>query len=104
VPASFILSQEIETESMLLMPRNSNSWDQYLVQTYSVRLSSILKKERTQFEDDPHDKLKPKLISQLETLNNFLNFPGKHPRRYLFPSCITRLREMISKSLSEELH
>ena len=104
MPASFILLQEIETESMLLMPRNSNSWDQYLLQTYSARLSSILKKERTQFEDDPHDKLKPKILSQLEILNNSLNSPGKYPRRYLFPSCITRLREMISKSLSEELY
>ena len=104
MPASFILSQEIETESMPLMPSNSNSWDQYLLQTYKVRLSFILKKERTLFEDDTQGKLKPKLLSQLEILDKFLNSPCKYPRRHLFPSCVTRLREMINKSSSEKLH
>ena len=104
VPASFILSQEIESESMPLMPRNSNSWDDHLLQVYRARLLSILGKEKLQFEkDESHVVLKPKLLRHLEILNKFLNSPSEQPRRYPFPNCIIKLRKAICDTVSEKL-
>jgi len=106
VPASFILSQEIDSESMPLGSGNPNSWDEYLLQVCNARLSSVLEKEKTQFEDifEPCDKLRPKILSHLETLTKFLSSPSVYPSRYPFPKCIIELRKMISKAISEELY
>ena len=90
---------------MPLMPRNSNSWDDYLLQAYSARLSSVLRKEKLQFEkDEPHDMLKPKLLSHLEILNKFLNSPSEHPRRHTFPNCIIKLRKVISDTIRKVVY
>ena len=107
VPASFILSQKIDPKSMPLMPGDSDSWDEYLLKVYNTRLSSVLGKEKMQFEKEtfePHDRLKSKLLDHLEVLKIFLNFPSEHPRRRPFPNCIIRLRKIISQVTSKELY
>ena len=50
VPASFILSQEIDPELMPPMPSDPNSWDDYFLKVYNARLSAALEKEKAQFE------------------------------------------------------
>ena len=89
------------------MPSDPNSWDNYFLSVYNARLSSILEKEKTQFEKETfkrHDSLKSKLLTHLEMLSSFLNCPSEHPRRYPFPDCIIKLRKMISCIASEELY
>ena len=90
---------------MPLMPRNSNSWDDCLLQAYSAKHLSILRKEKLQFEkDEPHDMLKPKLLSHLEILNKFINSPSEHPRRYPFPNCIIKLRNVLSDTIRKVVY
>ena len=107
VPASFILSQEMDPKSMPLMPSNPDFWDDYLLKVYTARLSSVLQKEKIQFNEEvfePHDRLKPKLLDHLEMLNKFLNCPSLHSRRHPFPNCIIRLRKVISETISDKLY
>ena len=109
VPASFILSQEIDPELMPPMPSDPNSWDDYFLKVYNARLSAVLEKEKAQFEKEiskEYEGLKSKLLimTHLEVLNNFLNCPSKHPRRHPFPNCITRLRKMMSQIVSDKLY
>ena len=74
VPASFILSQKINSKSMPLMTGDSDSWDEYLLKVYNTRFSSVLGKEKMQCEKEafePHDRLKSKLLNHLEVLKIF---------------------------------
>ena len=92
---------------MPLMPSNPNYWDEYLQQVYNARLSSVIIKEKAQFEKEvyeSYDKFKFKLWSHLEILNKFLKFPSEYPRRHPFPKCIIKLRKVISDIVSNELH
>lgn len=92
---------------MPLIPGDPNSWDEYLLQVYNARLSSVLEKEKAQFENEiteAHDKLKLKLLDHLKILNQFLNYPSEHPQRHPFPYSVIRLRKLISETVSEELY
>ena len=89
------------------MPSDPNSWDNYFLNVYNARLSAILEKEKAKFEKETfkrHDGLKSKLLTHLEMLRSFLNYPSEHPRRHPFPDCIIKLRKMISCIASEELY
>ena len=71
---SSFFSQKINSKSMPLMTGNSDSWDEYLLKVYNTTLSSVLGKEKMQFEKEtfePHDRLKSKLVDHLEVLKIF---------------------------------